>query len=48
VPNSGVTDECRDLIGEMLSTVVAGGDPATWLDTTLEECNAFMQEVAPD
>jgi ABC-type glycerol-3-phosphate transport system substrate-binding protein len=41
-------DECRDLIGEMLSAVVAGEDPATWLDATLEECNAFMQEVAPD
>jgi multiple sugar transport system substrate-binding protein len=40
-------DECRDMIGEMLSAVAAGEDPATWLDATLEECNAFMQEVAP-
>ena len=41
-------DECRDLIGAMLSAVAAGEDPATWLGTTLEECNTFMQEVAPE
>jgi hypothetical protein len=41
-------DECRDSIGEMLGAVVVGGDPATWLTGTLEECNAFMQGLAPD
>jgi len=41
-------DECRDLIGEMLSAVVAGEEPAAWLGATLEECNTFMQEVAPE
>jgi multiple sugar transport system substrate-binding protein len=41
-------DECRDMIGEMMSAVAAGEDPGTWLATTLEECNAFMREVAPE
>lgn len=41
-------DECREMIGEMLSSVAAGEDPATWLDATIDECNAFMQEVAPE
>jgi multiple sugar transport system substrate-binding protein len=40
-------DECRNLIGEMLSTVVAGDDPASKLHDTVEECNSFMPEVAP-
>ena len=40
-------DECRDMIGEMLNAVAAGGDPKTWLDTTVKECNAFMQVVEP-
>jgi len=40
-------DECRDEIGEMLNAVAGGEDPATWLADTLEECNAFLEEAAP-
>ena len=41
-------DECRDGIGEMLDAMAGGGDPSTWLADTLAECNAFMQEIAPE
>jgi multiple sugar transport system substrate-binding protein/sn-glycerol 3-phosphate transport system substrate-binding protein len=41
-------DECRDAVGDMLNAVAAGEDAATWLADTVEECNAFLAEAAPE
>jgi multiple sugar transport system substrate-binding protein/sn-glycerol 3-phosphate transport system substrate-binding protein len=41
-------DECRDAVGDMLNAVAGGEDAATWLADTVEECNAFLAEAAPE
>jgi multiple sugar transport system substrate-binding protein/sn-glycerol 3-phosphate transport system substrate-binding protein len=42
-------DECRDLINTMMDAVATtDADPATLLADALEECNAFLAELAPD
>ncbi|MBN1179345.1 MAG: ABC transporter substrate-binding protein [Anaerolineae bacterium] len=41
-------DECRDAIGEMMTAVSNGENPQSWLTSTVEECNAFLAEAAPD
>jgi multiple sugar transport system substrate-binding protein/sn-glycerol 3-phosphate transport system substrate-binding protein len=41
-------DECRDTITEMMAAAVVGGDPTTLLPNTIEECNIFLAEAAPD
>ena len=40
--------ECRDAISEMLDAVIGGGDPASALTDSLDECNTLMEEIAPE
>ncbi|UCF62329.1 MAG: ABC transporter substrate-binding protein [Anaerolineaceae bacterium] len=47
-PGVASYQECRGSIGEMLTAVVSGADPATWLADALDECNILMEEFSAD
>jgi ABC-type glycerol-3-phosphate transport system substrate-binding protein len=43
-PGYGSWNECRGSINEMLVAAVLGGDPASLLENTLDECNGLWEE----
>ncbi len=40
-------DECRDAIENMMVATANGEDAATWLADTVEDCNTYLAEAAP-
>ncbi|HHN93170.1 MAG TPA: ABC transporter substrate-binding protein, partial [Anaerolineae bacterium] len=40
-------DECRSAISEMLTSVLGGADTESELNATVEACNEYLQEAAP-
>jgi multiple sugar transport system substrate-binding protein len=41
-------DECRDAINDMMTAAANGEDAQSWLSDTVEECNIFLEEAAPE